>query len=76
MMAKASAKQSGATFINIATTVLTNEWYGESNQLVAGLLSLARKTIPRSSSSTRSTHPCSKLFNNLFTFFGILHHAP
>ena len=46
MMAKALAHESGACFINLHISTLTEKWYGDSNKLVNAVFSLARKLQP------------------------------
>jgi ATPase family AAA domain-containing protein 1 len=46
MLAKALAKESGATIINVTGSVLTDKGCDESAKVVVGLFSLARKTQP------------------------------
>ncbi|KAI0506221.1 P-loop containing nucleoside triphosphate hydrolase protein [Xylaria bambusicola] len=46
MLAKAVARESGASFINLHISTLTEKWYGDSNKLVRAVFSLARKLQP------------------------------
>ena len=46
MLAKAVAHESGASFINLHISTLTEKWYGDSNKLVRAVFTLARKLQP------------------------------
>lgn len=46
MLAKATAREAGARFINLDIASLTDKWYGESQKLAAAVFTLARKIQP------------------------------
>lgn len=46
MVCKALAHESGACFINLHISTLTEKWFGDSNKLVSAVFSVARKLQP------------------------------
>ncbi|KAF4584255.1 ATPase family AAA domain-containing protein 1 [Ophiocordyceps camponoti-floridani] len=46
MLAKAMARESKASFINLHISTITEKWYGDSNKIVRAVFSLARKMQP------------------------------
>ncbi|KAG2319338.1 hypothetical protein Bca52824_012551 [Brassica carinata] len=46
MMAKAIAKEGGASFINVSMSTITSKWFGEDEKNVRALFTLAAKVSP------------------------------
>ncbi|RAL53431.1 hypothetical protein DM860_007103 [Cuscuta australis] len=46
MLAKAIAKEAGASFINVSMSTITSKWFGEDEKNVRALFSLAAKVSP------------------------------
>ncbi|KAL0698284.1 hypothetical protein Bca4012_054406 [Brassica carinata] len=46
MMAKAIAKEAGASFINMSMSTITSKWFGEDEKNVRALFTLAAKVSP------------------------------
>lgn len=46
MLAKATAKEAGARFVNLEVAMLTDKWYGESQKLAKAVFTLAKKIQP------------------------------
>lgn len=46
MLAKATAKEAGARFINLEVAMLIDKWYGESQKLAKSVFTLAKKLQP------------------------------
>lgn len=46
MIAKATAKEAGARFVNLDVSQITDKWYGESQKLATAVFTLAAKLSP------------------------------